>query len=117
MKPPAALRRFWPASLFGRLALIFLVGLVAAHALSFWLVFMERGAAARSMMAGYLARDVASSVAILERVPAAERASWLPRRSLRRPALPCRRASWPPRWRRAWGRPTAWLPASPARRA
>lgn len=79
MKPPAALRRFWPASLFGRLALIFLVGLVAAHALSFWLVFMERGAAARSMMAGYLARDVASSIAILERVPAAERASWLPR--------------------------------------
>jgi signal transduction histidine kinase len=65
--------------LFGRLALIFLAGLVVAHALSFWLVFMERGAAARSMMAGYLARDVGSSVAILERVPAVERANWLPR--------------------------------------
>jgi signal transduction histidine kinase len=74
-----ALRRLWPRSLFGRLALIFLVGLVAAHALSFWLVFMERGHAARSMMANYLARDTASSVAILERVPPEERAAWLPR--------------------------------------
>jgi signal transduction histidine kinase len=73
------LRQLWPRSLFGRLALIFLVGLVAAHALSFWLVFMERGHAARSMMANYLARDTASSVAILERVPPEERAVWLPR--------------------------------------
>ncbi|MDB5892129.1 MAG: two-component sensor histidine kinase [Polaromonas sp.] len=73
------LRRLWPASLFGRLAWIFLIGLVTAHALSFWLVFMERGMAARSMMGSYLARDVASSVAILERVPAGERAAWLPR--------------------------------------
>lgn len=79
MSATTALRRLWPRSLFGRLALIFLVGLVAAHALSFWLVFMERGHAARSMMANYLARDTASSVAILERVPTEERAAWLPR--------------------------------------
>lgn len=79
MSATTALRRLWPRSLFGRLALIFLVGLVAAHALSFWLVFMERGHAARSMMANYLARDTASSVAILERVPPEERAAWLPR--------------------------------------
>ncbi|MES2942867.1 MAG: ATP-binding protein [Pseudomonadota bacterium] len=72
-------RRLWPDTLFGRLTLIFLAGLVAAHALSFWLVFLERGAAARTMMAAYLAQDVASSVAILERVPMAERASWLPK--------------------------------------
>ncbi|MDB5742596.1 MAG: periplasmic sensor signal transduction histidine kinase [Polaromonas sp.] len=72
-------RRLWPDTLFGRLALIFLVGLAAAHALSFWLVFLERGAAARAMMAAYLAQDVASSVAILERVPPSERASWLPK--------------------------------------
>ncbi|MES2979542.1 MAG: ATP-binding protein [Pseudomonadota bacterium] len=72
-------RRLLPDTLFGRLALIFLVGLVAAHALSFWLVFLERGAAARSMMTAYLAQDAASSVAILERVPQVERASWLPR--------------------------------------
>jgi len=79
MSALAFVRRLWPDTLFGRLALIFLVGLVAAHALSFWLVFLERGAAARAMMAAYLAQDVASSVAILERVPAAERPSWLPK--------------------------------------
>ncbi|MEP6790288.1 MAG: ATP-binding protein [Ramlibacter sp.] len=69
----------WPDTLFGRLLLIFLAGLVAAHALSFWLVFMERGMAARTMMAAYLAQDVSSAVGILERVPQAERAAWLPR--------------------------------------
>ncbi len=73
------LQRLWPGSLFGRLVLIFFCGLAAAHILSFWLVFMERGMATRAMMASYLARDVASSVAILERVPPAERAVWLPR--------------------------------------
>lgn len=71
--------RLWPATLSGRLTWILLAGLVAAHALSFWLVFMERGMASRGMMVSYLARDVASSVAILERVPPAERASWLPK--------------------------------------
>ncbi|MES2972201.1 MAG: ATP-binding protein [Pseudomonadota bacterium] len=79
MKPQDVVRRLWPDTLFGRLALIFLAGLVAAHALSFWLVFLERGAAARTMMAAYMAQDLASSVAILERVPAQERASWLPK--------------------------------------
>ncbi|RYF43075.1 MAG: HAMP domain-containing protein [Comamonadaceae bacterium] len=71
--------RLWPGSLFGRITLILFCGLAAAHVLSFWLVFMERGMAARTMMVSYLARDLASSVAILERLPAAERASWLPR--------------------------------------
>ena len=71
--------RLWPASLFGRITLILFIGLAAAHTLSFWLVFIERGMAARDMMVSYLARDVASSVAILERVPAAERPGWLAR--------------------------------------
>ncbi|WP_233259647.1 ATP-binding protein [Ramlibacter sp. WS9] len=69
--------RLWPASLFGRITLILFLGLAAAHTLSFWLVFVERGMAMRDMMVSYLARDVASSVAILERVPAAERPQWL----------------------------------------
>src|SRR4051812_2658886 len=72
-------RKLWPDTLFGRLSLIFLAGLVAAHTLSFWLVFLERGSAARAMMAAYLTQDVASSVAILERVTPAERAAWLPK--------------------------------------
>ena len=73
------LSRLWPGSLFGRITLILFFGLAAAHVLSFWLVFMERGMAARTMMVSYLARDLSSSVAILERLPAAERAAWLPR--------------------------------------
>ncbi|HYW57738.1 MAG TPA: ATP-binding protein [Polaromonas sp.] len=79
MSARKGLQRLWPGSLFGRLVLIFFCGLAAAHILSFWLVFAERGMATRAMMASYLARDVASSVAILERVPPAERAAWLPR--------------------------------------
>ena len=70
---------WWPRSLFGRIALILFVGLAAAHLLSFWFVVMERGMALRGVMVSYLARDVASSVAMLERLPAAERADWLPR--------------------------------------
>lgn len=71
------LARLWPASLFGRITLILFLGLAAAHTLSFWLVFIERGMAMQGMMVSYLARDVASSVAILERVPPAERPQWL----------------------------------------
>ncbi len=69
--------RLWPRSLFGRLSLILLFGLVLAHALSFGLLIHERSQASRAMMILYLAKDVASSVAILERVPAGERPAWL----------------------------------------
>lgn len=79
MSAGSGLRALWPGTLFGRLVLIFFCGLAAAHILSFWLVFMERGMATRAMMASYLARDAASSIAILERVPPAERPDWLPR--------------------------------------
>ncbi len=68
----------WPGSLFARLMLILFVGIVAAQAMSYALVMYERGLAGRDMMLGNLEKDVASSVAILDRVPAGERASWLP---------------------------------------
>jgi signal transduction histidine kinase len=71
--------RIWPRSLSGRLTLILFFGLIVAHALSFGLTAFERFQASRSMMMDYLARDIASSVAILERLPATERASWLAR--------------------------------------
>lgn len=75
------MRRFrcWPESLFGRTLLILFLGLALAHALTFALVMAERGLAMRGMMLSYLASDVASSVAMLERLPAQERAQWLPR--------------------------------------
>jgi signal transduction histidine kinase len=74
-----SLRAWWPRSLSGRLAWILFGGLLAAHLLSIGLLLVERGLVMRGMMVSYLASDVASSVAVLERVPAAERAAWLPR--------------------------------------
>ncbi|MBF8729250.1 ATP-binding protein [Pseudomonas guariconensis] len=69
----------WPRTLASRLALIFLTGLVLAYGLSFGLQFYERYVSSRSMMLNNLEQDVATSVAILERLPADERAAWLPR--------------------------------------
>jgi signal transduction histidine kinase len=71
--------RLWPASLFGRIVLILFLGLAAAQAMTFAFVLMERSIAMRGTMVSYLASDVASSVAMLERLPPAERAAWLPR--------------------------------------
>jgi len=69
----------WPRTLFMRLALILALGLLAAHALSYVLIMSERREATVGLMLGYLEQDVASSVALLDRLPAAERAAWLPR--------------------------------------
>ncbi|QCI12019.1 HAMP domain-containing histidine kinase [Pseudomonas putida] len=69
----------WPSTLASRLALIFFTGLVLAYGLSFSLQAYERYISSRSMMLSNLELDVATSVAILDRLPAAERAAWLPR--------------------------------------
>lgn len=67
-----------PRTLFGRVALILGVALALAHGLTLLIIVKERGDLGLSLMTSYLGRDVAASVAILERVPAAERAAWLP---------------------------------------
>lgn len=69
----------WPRSLFGRILLVLALGLAVAHALTFALAFAERGMTMRRAMVSYFASDVASSVAMLERLPAAERAQWVDR--------------------------------------
>lgn len=71
--------RFWPRSLLARLLIIVLPGLLLANALSLTLVMIERMHSARTVMLGNLEYDVATSVAILDRLPATERAAWLPR--------------------------------------
>lgn len=68
----------WPRSLFGRLAVILFGGLAIAHLLSFALILRERSETTTTMINTYLRRDIAASVAILERVPSAERPAWLP---------------------------------------
>jgi hypothetical protein len=70
--------RWWPRTLFARLTLILFVGLALAHALSFQLVAYERSQAGMSMMLGNLEQNLASAVALLDRLPAAERSNWLP---------------------------------------
>lgn len=77
MKPQSLLR--WPRTLFARLAVILCVGLALAQALSFWLTITERNQATTNLMMGYIEREVASSIALLDHLPAAERPQWLPR--------------------------------------
>lgn len=74
-----SVRLGWPRTLASQLSLIFLISLVCAHGLSFSAQFYERYISARTVMLGNLENDVATSVAILDRLPANERASWLPR--------------------------------------
>src|SRR5690606_31347558 len=69
--------RLWPRTLVARLFLIFLIGLVLAHTLSFGLLFYERYDATKSLMLGNLERDVSIAVDILNRLPASERPEWL----------------------------------------
>ncbi|GAB7542907.1 ATP-binding protein [Cupriavidus sp. 8B] len=69
----------WPRTLGSRLFVILLVGLIIAHLTLFAVLFSERYLLARQVMLGTLETDVATSVAILNRLPAAERPQWLPR--------------------------------------
>ncbi|NNJ15054.1 HAMP domain-containing protein [Pseudomonas putida CSV86] len=73
----------WPRSLASRLSLIFLASLILAHGLSFGLQTFERYSSARTLMLSNFEQDIDTSVAILERLPAAERPAWLQR--LQRP--------------------------------
>lgn len=77
MKIPALPAYLWPRTLFGRLSLILLFGLCVAHILSFWMIVYEREQVSKSSMIYYLGHDVAGSIAMLERLPAAERPDWL----------------------------------------
>lgn len=81
MNAAPARRYTWPGTLVVRLFLIFLLGLVLAYGLSFASLFYERYNATKSMMLGDLERDVAIAMDILDRLPASERADWLPRLS------------------------------------
>jgi signal transduction histidine kinase len=86
--------RLLPRTLRARLLLILGASLLLAHVLSFALLFYERVDATRSMMLRNLYEDVPISVALLENLPPAQRAAWVPRlqrrtyRYLLRPAQP-----------------------------
>ena len=69
----------WPHTLASRLGLIFLISLLIANGLTFGLQFHERYQSARQLMLGNLGHDLATTLAVLERLPADERQAWLAR--------------------------------------
>lgn len=71
--------KLWPASLRARLMVMIFLALILTNALTLSLLLYERMSSARSVMLGNLEYDVATSVAILDRLPAAERPHWLAR--------------------------------------
>lgn len=71
--------RSWPRTLGSRLFLILLAGLMLAQGLTFSAQFLERYVSAKAVMLNTLESDVATSVAILDRLPASERAAWVER--------------------------------------
>lgn len=73
------LARWWPRTLMGRVAWIVCGSLVLTHVLTVLIILRERGDVGQRMMLAYVSRDVATSMAILDRVPPAERPAWLPK--------------------------------------
>jgi len=71
--------RLAPKSLFARLALILLAGLSAAQLLSAALTIGERDDANMGVMIDTVEVDLGAAVALLDRLPPAEREAWLPR--------------------------------------
>jgi signal transduction histidine kinase len=84
-QPAKAIGAWWrrPQGLFGRLILIWLLGMTLVLGVSISLFIGERGRANREFLYEHMARDVARAVELLEALPTAERAAWLPRLSHR----------------------------------
>lgn len=64
-------------SLASRIAGLLFVGLLLAYALASLAWLAERGETMGRLMSAYLGRDVATAVAVLDRVPETERTAWL----------------------------------------
>lgn len=69
-----ALIRLWPSTLRSRIAIILIFGLAIAYGLSFTVLYAERSMSAKAVMLGTLESDVATSIAVLDRLPADQRA-------------------------------------------
>lgn len=69
----------WPRTLASRLWLVFLVGLILAQSLTFAAQYYERYQSTKTAMLGNFEHDTATSIAILDRLPADERPAWTKR--------------------------------------
>jgi len=72
-----ALKHWLPRSMASRLYLIIFAGLMVAQGLSFSVMFYERYESATTVMLDTFEHEVGTSVEVLDRLPAAERANWL----------------------------------------
>lgn len=77
--PPPRPRRFGPRTLFARVFWMMVLGIAIAQALAYVAIRQERSMALRSLMMSGIERDIATGVAVLDRLPPAERATWLNR--------------------------------------
>lgn len=73
------LRRLLPSTLLARVTLLVVLGMAVAQLLTYWAIRYERGQTLMNLMISGVEHDIASSVAILDRLPADERAAWFPR--------------------------------------
>jgi len=69
----------WPRTLASRLWLVFLIGLILAQSLTFAAQYYERYQSTKTAMLGNFEHDTATSIAILDRLPADERPAWTKR--------------------------------------
>ncbi len=69
--------RFLPCTLRARIFLILFLGLAAAYGLSFTVLYVERYVSARAAMLGTLESDVATSIAVLDGLPASDRVEFV----------------------------------------
>lgn len=72
----AILRRLWPSTLLARVTLLVVLGMAAAQLLTYVAIRHERGETLMHLMISGVEQDIASSVAILDRLPAQERSDW-----------------------------------------
>jgi len=73
----AYLRRLLPATLLARVTLLMVLGMGVAQLLTYVAIRYERGQTLMNLMISGVEHDIASSVAILDRLPANERSQWL----------------------------------------
>lgn len=71
------MRTGWTRTLFARLMLIWLGGMVVVLAVSLALFLSERDRYAREVLFEGVAREIAAAVDVLEHMPAAQRESWI----------------------------------------
>ncbi len=68
-----------PRTLFARVFWLMVLGIAIAQALAYIAIRQERSMALRALMMSGVEREIATGVAILDRLPPSERAAWLDR--------------------------------------